>query len=101
MTRIEVTKRSDPLISCTNCRACCCRLEVMIVTDTGVPSIHIERDAWGGEVMARLDDGWCSALDRDTMQCTIYESRPWACREFEMGSRECIEERRKESTGKF
>ncbi len=43
--------------------------------------------------MARLDDGWCSALDRDTWMCTIYENRPWVCREFEMGSHECIAER--------
>ncbi|NLC09103.1 MAG: YkgJ family cysteine cluster protein, partial [Gammaproteobacteria bacterium] len=47
----------------------------------------------GGETMLRLDDGWCSALDRDTYSCTIYENRPWICREFEMGSHECLEER--------
>ena len=44
---------------------------------------------WGGETMKRLDDGWCSAVDRDTFLCTIYENRPWICREFEMGSDEC------------
>lgn len=33
----------------------------------------IDTDDWGGEVMMRLDDGWCGALDRDTMMCTIYE----------------------------
>ena len=30
-------------------------------------------DKWGGETMLRLDDGWCSALDRETYMCTIYE----------------------------
>jgi len=40
--------------------------------------------------MARLEDGWCSALDRNTMLCMIYEKRPWICREFEMGGYECI-----------
>ena len=44
-------------------------------------------------VMLRLDDGWCAALDRDTMMCTIYERRPLICREFEMGAPECLEER--------
>lgn len=39
--------------------------------------------------MLRLEDGWCSALDRDTFLCTIYENRPWICREFEVGSYEC------------
>ena len=24
-------------VSCQNCEACCCRLEVMLFTDTGVP----------------------------------------------------------------
>tara|TARA_R110002072_G_scaffold106582_3_gene232651 strand:+ start:22931 stop:23242 length:312 start_codon:yes stop_codon:yes gene_type:complete len=79
--------------SCSNCQACCCRLEVMILTDTGVPDVHISLDEWGGETMLRLDDGWCSALDRDTFMCTIYENRPLICREFEMGSYECSNER--------
>lgn len=43
--------------------------------------------------MARLDDGWCSALDRNTMLCSIYANRPWICREFEMGSAECVTQR--------
>ena len=43
--------------------------------------------------MLRLDDGWCSALDRETFVCSIYENRPWICREYEMGSYECRNER--------
>ncbi len=39
--------------------------------------------------MIRLDDGWCSALDRNTMRCTIYAKRPDICRELEMGGYEC------------
>lgn len=80
-------------VTCSNCQACCCRLEVMIISDTGVPERHIARDQWGGETMARLEDGWCSALDRSSLMCTIYENRPWICREFAMGSYECITER--------
>ncbi len=81
-------------ITCANCQACCCRLEVMIITDTGVPEEHIAIDEWGGETMLRLDDGWCSAVDRETLMCTIYENRPWICREFEMASDECENERK-------
>ncbi len=44
--------------------------------------------------MKRLDDGLCSALDRDTYLCSIYENRPWVCRKFAMGSYECITERK-------
>ena len=90
---IKVTQLPEREIACSNCQACCCRLEVILISDTGVPREHIKIDRWGGEVMARLDDGWCSALDRATLMCTIYENRPWVCREFEVGSPECITER--------
>ena len=84
----------DLKITCTTCEACCCRLEVMILTETGVPAKYIVSDKWGGSSMERLDDGWCAALDRNTMLCTIYERRPLVCREFEAGEYECIIERK-------
>lgn len=92
-TPIDIEFLPDPTISCTNCQACCCRLEVMILTDTGVPKEHIKVDRWGAETMRQLDDGKCSALNRETNMCTIYDNRPWVCREFEMGSFECQDER--------
>lgn len=85
---------TESKVSCVNCQACCCRLEVMVLTDTGVPEKYLQTDQWGGKVMARLEDGWCAALDRETMSCTIYDNRPWVCREFEVGSPECLEERK-------
>ncbi|MNF02814.1 Flagellin N-methylase [compost metagenome] len=91
--KIEAVNLAEPEVTCANCQACCCRLEVMLITDTGVPEQFIDIDAWGGQVMARLDDGWCAALDRETMLCTIYENRAFICREFEMGEYECIDER--------
>ena len=94
---IEATTPPDVEVSCANCEACCCRLEVLLITDTGVPEQFIEIDKWGGMTMARLDDGWCSALDRYTMLCTIYDKRPWVCREFEMGGYDCISERNRPS----
>jgi Fe-S-cluster containining protein len=90
--KIAATLIEDKSISCATCRASCCRLEVMLITETGVPEQYIQRDEWGGEVMARLEDGWCAALDRDTMLCSIYENRPFICREFATGSYECLEE---------
>lgn len=84
---------SDDSVSCSTCAACCCRLEVMLLGDKGVPWRFIEEDDWGGQVMRRLDDGWCAALDRDSMRCTIYEQRPMICREFALGSEDCLEER--------
>lgn len=80
-------------VTCTSCEARCCRLEVMLITDTGVPEHLVATDQWGGRSMARLDDGWCAALDRNTLMCMIYDKRPLICREFEMGGGDCIAER--------
>ena len=40
--------------------------------DPDVPLYFTEWNEHGALVMQRLDDGWCSALDRNTMLCTIY-----------------------------
>lgn len=91
--KIEVESLPETRITCSSCRACCCRLEVMLITDTGVPERFVAVDKWGGSTMLRLEDGWCAALDRDTMLCTIYEKRPLICRDFATGSDECLAER--------
>ncbi len=62
----------------------------MLFTDVSIPQQFIETDRWGSTRMARLEDGWCAALDRNTMRCTIYENRPLICRELEMGGHECL-----------
>ena len=87
-TEASILPDTEP--TCENCQACCCRMEVLLLTDTGFPGHLIEIDEWGGRTMARLDDGWCAALDRNTLLCMIYENRPLACRELEMGGYECI-----------
>jgi Fe-S-cluster containining protein len=89
----RITDDIDPAISCANCAACCCRLEVLLMGDDDVPQRFIAEDAWGGSVLRRLADGWCAALDRNTMLCTIYERRPGICREFAMGDSACRAER--------
>ncbi|MDR3410381.1 MAG: YkgJ family cysteine cluster protein [Formivibrio sp.] len=82
------------VISCATCKACCCKLEVMLMGDDDIPLEFTLQDQWEGWVMLRLDDGWCAALDRKTMLCTIYERRPFICREFQVGDSECLVERR-------
>lgn len=62
----------------------------MLITDTGVPENYIAYDEWGAAMMQRLADGWCAALDRKTMLCSIYEQRPLICREFAMGGDDCL-----------
>ncbi len=92
----EIPRTTPPAIkiNCDNCEACCCHLEVLLVSDIGVPDHFIAIDKWGGMTLARLDDGWCIALNRDTLMCKIYENRPLVCREFEMGSTECMVEQK-------
>lgn len=84
----------EDLLSCSTCQARCCRLEVLLVSDTGVPERFVSEDQWGGRSMARLDDGWCAALDRDTMLCRIYTQRPDICRDFALGGYDCLVERK-------
>ena len=79
----------DPSIQCSRCEATCCRLAVYVMSDDPTPEYMIDQDEHGMDVMRRLDDGWCTALDRDTMRCTIYTQRPQVCRDFEMGGADC------------
>ena len=60
--------------------------------DDDVPQALTRVDAFGVTVMRRLDDGWCAALDRDTMRCTIYARRPVLCREYPEGGDDCLVE---------
>ena len=80
-------------VTCAACRACCCRLEVILMGEDDVPRRYTRTDRWGGQVMARLDDGWCAALDRETMRCQIYARRPGVCRDYAMGGDDCLVER--------
>jgi uncharacterized protein len=93
MSEIGSNPDAHPTVTCATCAACCCRLEVLLMGDDDVPKRFTAEDPWGGWVMRRRDDGWCAALDRNTMLCTIYERRPGICRDYQMGDSDCIEER--------
>ena len=80
-------------VTCASCKACCCRLEVMLMSEDDVPAHLTAEDRSGVRTMARLDDGWCAALDRETLLCRIYDRRPQICRDYEMGGSECRAER--------
>ena len=80
-------------IHCSRCPAICCQLKVLVIAGDDPPAHYIDVDEDGQEIMAKSDDGWCVALDRKLMRCSIYEHRPFVCREFAMGGGDCIEER--------
>jgi uncharacterized protein len=93
MAAMNTADKPGDAISCATCKACCCRLEVMLMGDDDIPVELTQQDRWGGWVMLRLDDGWCAALDRSTMLCTIYQRRPAICRDYQAGDSDCLEER--------
>jgi len=65
----------------------------MLMGDDDIPVDLTEQDRWEGWIMKRRDDGWCAAVDRNTMLCTIYERRPMICRDYQAGDSDCIQER--------
>jgi uncharacterized protein len=87
--QIDLEGGIDPSIQCSRCEAVCCRLTVYVMADDPTPEYLVDQDEHGMDVMRRLDDGWCTALDRGTMRCTIYALRPQVCRDFDMGGSDC------------
>lgn len=83
----------DANVRCGACEAVCCRLQVLLMPGDAVSSWLTDVDEHGLEYMAQRDDGWCTALDRDTFRCTIYAQRPQVCRDFAMGGAGCLVER--------
>ena len=84
-------------ITCSNCKALCCRLEVQLIDDADeqVPAEFTMQTDDLYFVMKRGEDGWCEALNRETMLCSIYEKRPFICRDYKLGDYDCINERNK------
>ncbi|HUH32124.1 MAG TPA: YkgJ family cysteine cluster protein [Rhodanobacter sp.] len=83
----------DPSVQCSTCEAVCCRLTVVLMPEDHVPEWMTTRDERGMETMAKGEDGWCVALDRNTHRCTIYDERPGICRKYAMGGPSCRDER--------
>ena len=83
----------DPTIQCSACEAVCCRLKVVLQPGDRVPTQYIDQDERGLSIMAKGEDGWCAAMDANSMRCTIYAQRPRTCRDFDMGGSACREER--------
>ena len=90
---IALTNDDNGPIACEACQACCCQLPVLLLPGDDPPEHFTDIDAHGSPIMGKADDGWCVALDRDSMRCTIYARRPWVCRAFEMAGDDCREVR--------
>jgi len=91
----EVIRDAEKTDLCGRCAAVCCRLTVVLLADDVVPAQFIAVQAQGPDQLLKLADGWCAALDRQSMRCSIYEQRPQTCRKFAMGGAYCMDERQR------
>ena len=87
------TCNDDAHARCDRCPAVCCQLTVWLAAGDDPPPQFVDVDERGLEIMGKADDGWCAALDRDSMSCSIHARRPLACREFDMDGPDCHDER--------
>jgi hypothetical protein len=96
-------ERWEPALDCQDCGACCrAAYHVVEVSrrDPAVsrqPSMIVERD---GRLELRRAGDRCAALVGGTDQapryaCTIYDDRPRTCRDFTLGSDNCLTARRR------
>jgi len=77
----------DDVPPCAGCGRCCHLVVELRAGDVILPELVVERE--GVLCMDQRGDGACIALDPMTMLCTIYESRPQTCRDFQRGERLC------------
>lgn len=68
-------------------------MTVVLQPGDHVPGHLTDYSEEGFQVMARDEFGWCVAVDPAGGGCSIYASRPEACRYFRMGGPHCIEVR--------
>ena len=100
--RLSISNRQSSIVNrqCKGCGACCHALNPQLVELLGcdqalVPGEYAAHRPDGGAhirmIPAPSTGGWvCSALSAGNL-CRIYAQRPFLCREFKRGSRECIE----------
>lgn len=89
----DIGEDIDSSVACERCAAVCCRLTVLLMPGDRIDPRLVDIDERGLHRMAKDEDGWCVALDRNTMGCSIYQQRPSICRDFAMGGPHCRDER--------
>jgi len=84
-----------PVLNCDHCGVCCRQIGTPPFTgiDGDEPPPWLEWDV--NRHCDRLDRRLpCIWYDEPTRRCRHYEHRPQVCREFEIGSPDCLEFRR-------
>jgi Fe-S-cluster containining protein len=97
-------------LDCQSCAACCRHAfeRVTISPQERLIELHprLVRHCDGFFELTRSPEG-CAALeqvdtgeaDGDRYSCSVYDDRPRSCREFERGSRRCLEARERIGIG--
>ena len=82
---------TDPHSDIPACVGCarCCHLLVELKTDVDFVPEKFVVTYNGARFMDQRGDGACAALDLVSRLCTIYEERPWVCRQFDRGGTLC------------
>ncbi|MFZ2198275.1 MAG: YkgJ family cysteine cluster protein [Thermodesulfovibrionales bacterium] len=85
----------DAVIDCRSkiqeCRAACCTLTFALTRDETQKSI-IRHNPEKPFFISRNTDGYCTHLDRGSMECTVWNDRPLRCRRYD-----CTEDRPEDS----
>lgn len=77
----------DDFPACAGCGKCCHLVVELNPLDRVPEEWVVEHD--GVRCMEQRGNGACVALDDATQLCTIYDSRPQVCRDFERGAALC------------
>jgi len=82
----EENDAPDGCIECSKyinqCQAKCCSY-IFALTKGEVSAGHIKYNQDRPYFIARDDDGLCPHLDRNSLQCDIWENRPLRCRRYD------------------
>lgn len=88
--------------SCLGCKGCCYNMCVNILETEDIlfpieltEIIYLRPDLYPplgrkARIMRRKENKECIALDANG-HCSIYENRPLVCKEFERGSKDCLD----------
>nr|WP_281254893.1 YkgJ family cysteine cluster protein [Nibricoccus aquaticus] len=77
----------DDLPDCAGCGRCCHLVVELRPGDLVPEELVVTHD--GARCMDQHSDGACVALHPVTRLCTIYETRPQTCRDFNRGESLC------------
>jgi hypothetical protein len=92
-------ERYEASLDCRGCGACCREAYGVVEIGKRDPFVRahpelVERE--GDRIVLLRKDGRCPALEGTReYTCRVYEDRPRTCRDFELGSANCLEARRR------